>query len=173
MSGKLGLRLFVLSFCLYQALSWWLKAEHYGTLELAILPFHEAGHFFFGIFGNEFLTVAGGTLVQVGMPLGFALYFGLWRRDLFAASFATFWTFETLLNVAWYLADGPYQRLPLFGDATVHDWNYLLADLKLTIYAEKIARIVRAIGSVGMLAAMLWQDVLIKQGDSKTEPGLA
>jgi hypothetical protein len=169
MTGKLGIRIFVFVFCIYQAFSWWLKAEHYGTLELAILPFHEAGHFFFGIFGFEFLTIAGGTIVQIGMPLGFALYFALWRRDFFASSFALFWTFETLLNVAWYLADGPYQRLPLFGDATVHDWNYLLADLKLTIYAEKIARIVRAIGSVGMIGSLIWQAMLIKLGNSDPE----
>ena len=40
-----------------------------------LLVFHEAGHVIFGLCGNEFLRVAGGTLGQLLMPLALLVAF--------------------------------------------------------------------------------------------------
>ena len=49
-------------------------------LYAAIVPFHEFGHILFRPFG-EFMHVAGGSLMQFLMPLGFGIYFVHWRKD--------------------------------------------------------------------------------------------
>ena len=153
-----AVRVFAFLFCLYQAWAWWLHPNHYGVLEWAILPFHEAGHFAMAIFGNELLTVAGGTLVQVGLPLAFAIYFAAVRKDYFAAFFAAFWMCETLQNVSWYMRDARLMLLPLLGgDDTIHDWNYLLGHFGVLPRAESLAWQVRALGGLGMGVTLIGQ----------------
>ena len=137
----------------------------YGMLDLGILPFHEAGHFVFGILG-EFMGALGGTLVQVGMPLGFALYFGLGRKEPFAAFVCLFWMSQTLVNVSIYMVDAKLMMLPLFSgsDDVVHDWNYLFGRLHLLRESGGIGAFVALLGRLGMTAsfaamgAWLWRN---------------
>jgi len=84
------------------------------TMHAINLVFHEAGHLLFGFLG-EFITVLGGTMLQLIVPMVFTVYFILWRQDSFAAT-ATFWWFgENFLDIAPYIYDAPDLNLILLG----------------------------------------------------------
>ena len=126
----------------------------YGVLDMGMLPFHEAGHFVFGVLG-EFMGVLGGSLVQVLMPLGFGLYFAFVRRDWFAGLACLFWLFQNLVNISIYMADSRKMLLPLFGgsDDVIHDWNFLFGRMHKLNQADSIAATVAALGRLGMAAS--------------------
>src|SRR5258706_14990973 len=68
------------------------------------LVFHEAGHILFMPLG-PFMTVLGGSLTQVLVPLVCAGAF-LWQiRDPFGAAVAIWWAGENLIDVAPYIND--------------------------------------------------------------------
>ncbi len=119
------------------------------------LLLHEAGHPVFGIFGGEFVTALGGTLMQLLFPLAFAVHFGRARQP-FAAAVSLAWLGESLFNVARYLADARARELPLVGgDGTQHDWAYLLGTLGLLESDQAIAQGIRFAGSLLLLAAVV------------------
>jgi len=145
---------FYLSF-LYQV------ARRQGFLLLmdgVFIPIHECGHLLFRFFG-EFLSVAGGTVLQLGMPFALALYF-LLRRHAQGVAFCLFFLFEQFLPVATYMADARAQDLPLLtigeGDYVVHDWNYLFGKMGVLQHDIQIARTVRFFGWIGMLTVLGW-----------------
>jgi hypothetical protein len=126
----------------------WLT-DRFTLLDHADLAIHEAGHVVFAPFG-EFLGIAGGTLLQLIVPLVFCCYFAL-RRDFYAASILVFWLSQSLFNVATYMADARAQVLPLVGgEYVIHDWAWMLSRLRLLRQDETLASLVRAI------AALLW-----------------
>jgi hypothetical protein len=129
------------------------QAQPYGVLDWATLPFHEAGHFLFAPLG-EFWSAAGGTLVQIGLPLGFAVYFVVCRRDLFAGAAALLWMFSQFVQTSVYMADARFMLLPLFG-GDEHDWNYLFGKMSLLHRSGAIAAGVRALGQAGLAASLL------------------
>ena len=118
------------------------------------LLLHEAGHPLFGFFG-EFLTVLGGTLVQLLFPLAFAAYFHRSEQP-FAAAVSLAWAGENLFNVARYAADARARALPLVGgDDAGHDWAYLLARTGLLESDQAVAQSLRIAGSLLLLGAVL------------------
>ena len=74
---------------------------------------HEAGHPIFHIFG-EFIGVAGGSLMQVLIPLAFFIYF-VYQKHYYSASFVLFWVGQSLLNVFVYANDAVVMQLVLNG----------------------------------------------------------
>jgi len=123
--------------------------NRFTLLDHADLAIHEAGHVVFAPFG-EFLGIAGGTLLQLIVPLVFCIYFVL-RRDFYAASILVFWVSQSLFNVATYVADARAQVLPLVGgEFVIHDWAWLLSRLQLLRQDQTLASLVRAV------AALLW-----------------
>lgn len=147
----------VLIIVLVLAVPYYTKAQPYGVLDYATLPFHEAGHFVFMLFGR-FMGVLGGTLVQLGMPLCFGLYFLLFRKDRFAAGICSFWLFTQCINMSVYMADARFMILPLFG-GDEHDWNYLFGQFHLLHPSVQIAGAVRVIATIGMsvtIAVLFW-----------------
>jgi hypothetical protein len=129
-------------------------------LHLVNLPFHEAGHVFLSPFGR-FLTVLGGSLFQVAVPLLCAGVFLVKNRDPFAASVATWWAGQSLLDLAPYVADARALALPLLGGRTGaevegHDWEYLLATLGLLQRDVALGRLCFGLGAVLMLASLGW-----------------
>jgi len=139
------------------AIPYYTKAHPYGVFDYATLPFHEAGHFVFMPFGH-FIGALGGTLVQLGMPLGFGLYFLLARKDHFAAGICAFWLFTQCITMSVYMADARFMILPLFG-GDEHDWNYLFGQMHLLHQSVEIARGIRTLATVGMTAtigALAW-----------------
>jgi hypothetical protein len=65
-----------------------------------------------------------GSLTQVAVPLGLAVYFGVSRDDLHATGITLAWAAASTQDVSVYVADAPFQRLPLIGGQ--HDWAFLL-----------------------------------------------
>jgi hypothetical protein len=127
-------------------------------IDLVFIPIHEGGHLLFRFFG-EFLAVAGGTLLQLGVPLMLATYF-VFHRHVQGAAFCMFFFFEQFLPVATYMADARAQQLPLLtvgdGDYVIHDWAYLFGRLGVLEHDTQIAAAVRILGWAGMLLACCW-----------------
>jgi hypothetical protein len=146
----------VFAMVLILALKYLRRTNHYGMLDYAILPFHEAGHFVFGIFGMT-PGIAGGTIVQIGLPLAFAIYFAWWKKEYFAGMVAAFWMSQTLLNVATYMKDSKKMLLPLFGgsDDVIHDWNYLFGRMHKLHVSTEIGQAVEFMGKMGIWICLI------------------
>jgi len=121
-------------------------------IHLVDLVFHEAGHPIFGLFGR-FMGALGGSLNQVLIPAVCTGSF-LWRGQLAAAAVTLFWTGESLVDVAIYVADGRDMKLPLLAEGLTHDWNWILSELSLRNQAEPIGRAVFGLGVLVLLAAL-------------------
>jgi hypothetical protein len=149
----------------YAACLWGLAAgwEFPRMIDLVFIPVHEGGHLLFRWFG-EFISVAGGTFLQLAAPFALAVYFAF-RRQAQAAAFCLFFFFEQFLPIATYMADARAQELPLLtvGDAdyVIHDWNYLFGKLGLLAHDTQIATAMRVAGWLGMIATVVW---LVRKG---------
>lgn len=130
------------------------KQNHYGILDYADLAIHEAGHNIFFVLFGEFIRVFGGTLSQLIIPLVFAIYFFLMRKDLFAGMITMLWFFQSMINVSVYMRDARFMILPLFGDPEMHDWNYLFGKMKLLHQSVEIADWVKSIALPGILISI-------------------
>ncbi len=131
------------------------------------LPFHEAGHVVFGLFG-QFIGSLGGTLGQLALPVicGIALLKS--RQDTFGASLCLWWFGQNFLDIAPYMADARAGELPLLGGNYgksspygFHDWEYLLGETGLLAYDQTLAAITQNLGRLIMLAAMVWGGYLL------------
>ena len=134
-------------------------------LHLVHLPFHEAGHVLLSPFGR-FVTVLGGSLFQVAIPLLCGGVFLLKNRDPFAASVTLWWAGQSLMDLGPYIADARALRLPLLGGRTGaevegHDWEYLLQTLGLLQHDVALGRLSFAAGALLMLAAIGWGAVVL------------
>jgi len=131
------------------------------------LPIHEAGHLLFRGFGEGFLHVAGGTLLQLFAPLASAVVF-LRQRDYFAIAFSLGWLSTNLIGTGVYMADAQALQLPLVtaegdgGDIT-HDWEYLFSRIGLLRHCEAVGWLTRQAGNLVMLAGLTLGGWLILQ----------
>ncbi len=135
------------------------------VLHLVNLPFHEAGHVFFIPFGR-FMTVLGGTLGQIVMPLICGGTLLLKTRDAFGASVALWWTAENFMDIAPYINDARALELMLLGDVTGqdvegHDWEYLLGSLGWLRYDHLLAHLAQWVGISVMALALLWSVLVL------------
>jgi len=130
----------------------------------ATLIVHEAGHAAFFWSGSRLLTVAGGTLFQLAIPLLVGWLF--WRqRDVAAVTVALFWLGVALVDAGVYAADARAQLLPLVSpwgggdDPSAHDWTYMLMRFGKLSRDQVIGGRLRAAGMLVMplaLAAGAW-----------------
>jgi hypothetical protein len=136
----------------------------FGPLNLGL---HEAGHLLLAFFPGDFVTVAGGTLLQLAAPVVSAVMF-IRQPDYFAVTVCGAWLATNLYNVAEYMADARAQELPLVtvgdGECVIcHDWGYMLGQLGLLSLDTTLAGLVRVAAFLVMwssLAAggwLLWQ----------------
>jgi hypothetical protein len=118
------------------------------------LMIHEAGHALFSWFGLYTLTILGGTLGELIVPLlcAAALF---WRRDVPGVAFSLFWFFENFLYIGFYMSDARAEALPLVGSGD-HDWNILFAQWGLLLKDVAIGGTTRTLGWLGMLAVCAW-----------------
>ena len=137
-------------------------------IDLVFIPIHEGGHLLFRFFG-EFLAVAGGTLLQLGVPVMLATFF-FFQRQVMGTAFCMFFFFEQFLPISIYMADARAQELPLLtvgdSDNVIHDWNYLFGKFGVLEHDTQIAHAVRVIGWLGMIATvawMVWRSVQARQ----------
>lgn len=126
----------------------------------ANLAFHEFGHLFFRPFG-EFMTILGGSLFQLLLPLALVVYFAVWQQDNVSASVALWWHGQNWVDLAPYIADAEYRVLPLVGGGEEsHDWGNLLTTLEAVPQAMAMARGCFSAGIVLMLLALGWGALL-------------
>jgi len=143
-------------------------------LHLPDLVFHEAGHILFTPFGR-FMTVLGGSLTQVLVPLVCAGAF-LWQtRDAFGASIAIWWAGQNLIDLAPYINDARDMQLILLGGKTGsevegHDWEYLLNALGVSHRDHTIAHAVQIFGTLTMVGALAWAALVVMNQWRATKP---
>jgi hypothetical protein len=127
-------------------------------IDLVFVPIHEGGHLLFRFFG-EFLAVAGGTILQLAVPLMLAAFF-IFHRQIPGTAFCMFFFFEQFLPIATYMADARAQELPLLtvgdSDNVIHDWAYLFGKLGVLDHDTQIAHGVRVLGWLGMIGTLAW-----------------
>jgi hypothetical protein len=127
--------------------------------DLVFVPIHEGGHLLFGWFGSHWLMVAGGTLLQLGVPFALAVYFAF-RRQIPGTAFCAFFFFEQFLPVGIYMADSRSQSLTYVTvgdpDQAEHDWYYLFSHAGVLEHDTQIGGAVRLLGWMGMLAVVGW-----------------
>jgi len=128
-----------------------------GMLDRVDLVIHEAGHLFFGWFG-EFIQVAGGTIGQLLVPAAIAVYFFI-RREFYSSAVSLFWTGQNFFWISVYVKDAQTMDLPLVsigGEDAIHDWNYILSRLGLLRWDHAIGNIFYAIGVLIIAASVIW-----------------
>jgi hypothetical protein len=134
-------------------------------LHLINLPFHEAGHVIFIPFGR-FMTILGGTLGQILMPMICLGTFLIKTHDPFGAAVALWWTAESMMDIAPYINDARALDLMLLGGVTGketdgHDWNNILTMLNLLEWDHRLAHLTYNIGILLMLGSFLWGGALL------------
>jgi hypothetical protein len=159
----------------FVAMVWWgwkfittpLETNYTGEsfLHLINLPFHEAGHVIFMPFGR-FMTILGGTLGQILMPMICLGTFLIKTRDPFGAAVALWWTAESLMDIAPYINDARALDLMLIGGVTGketdgHDWNNIMTMLGLLEWDHRLAHLTYNVGILLMLGSFLWGGVLL------------
>lgn len=134
----------LLGFYCYLSIRYINNIQYFGLLDNMNLLFHEAGHFVFMLLG-EFMSILGGSILQIVIPLLFLGYFAL-KMDWLAMSFVLVWLATNLFYVATYIADSQEMALPMLIDGMTHDWNYLLIETNLLRFDDEISTVVRIFG---------------------------
>jgi len=122
----------------------------------------------FRIFG-EFMGIAGGSLLQILIPIVFFGYFVYYQKP-YSAAIVLFWVGNNFLDVYVYANDAQVMQLPLLSGLTgaeggFHDWNYLLTELGWLDKTYLIAKILRFAGTVLTIAAAVGAFVYARQGE--------
>jgi hypothetical protein len=124
-----------------------------------LLVIHEFGHVLFRPSG-EFMTLLGGSLTQVAMPLVFGGIFLVKKRDPYAAAVMLWWSAVSLMDVAPYVYDAYKPQHILLtgrtGDDGAHDFIDVLGDLGLLSRAQPIGRGTHAFALLMMITALAW-----------------
>jgi len=126
-------------------------------LHNANLAFHEFGHVFFSPFGR-FMTILGGSLFQVMLPLILLGVFVIKQRDNFGGAICLWWCGQNFIDVSPYIADAEYRVLPLIRgmDESAHDWGNLLSMTDSLHSAQALATTAFVLGALIMATSMLW-----------------
>ena len=129
--------------------------EYFSLLSGVTFGAHEFGHIAFAPFG-ETLGVAGGSVMQLLVPLGAAALLGS-RRDWTGVAFAACWLAISMIDLARYVADARALELPLVSmspDGGDHDWNWLLDRAGLLAYDLRIAGVIRRSAAILLLVSL-------------------
>jgi hypothetical protein len=130
----------------------------FGLFLLANLPGHELGHLVFG-FDGQFISVMGGTLLQLFFPLVAIVTF--WKRHQFSGlAFGIFWLGINFIGIGEYMADARAMNLPLVsvgqsGGDVIHDWFYMLNQMGLLEYDTILGGIVKTSGWICMIGVVV------------------
>jgi len=137
------------------ALGWFafVRGTNVPLLWMVDLGFHELGHLVTRWLPEVVMAMMG-SISQVAVPLGIAVYFFWIRRDLLAGALCVAWAATSAQNASVYIADAPYQRLQLIGG--FHDWAFVLGPEHFDVLnrAALIAAVVKGFGIVLWLTAV-------------------
>lgn len=118
---------------------------------------HEFGHLFFAFFG-EWMSIAGGSLMQLLVPIGAAAVV-LRSKDWFGVAVCALFLASSLGDLSWYVGDARAQDLDLVSfspDGGGHDWHYLLSRAGLLKQDLAIARMLRGLGWLLVILSSLF-----------------
>lgn len=134
---------------------------------LVNLPFHEAGHLFFQLFGR-WIGSLGGTLGQLLIPFICLVVFLFKYKNPFGASVSLWWFGENFMDIAPYMNDARTQELVLLGGITgreadygTHDWEFILNEIGLLRYDHTLAYMAHYLGMVLMFLSFGWAGYLL------------
>jgi hypothetical protein len=138
------------------ALGWFafVKGHNVPLLSFVDLGFHELGHLVASVLPTTVMFLAG-TATQIAVPLGLAVYFWWIRSDRLAAALMLAWAGTSAQNASVYIADAPYQRLPLIGGQ--HDWAWLLGPRGFDVMdkSDAVSGTVLALGAAALLGGLI------------------
>jgi hypothetical protein len=120
-------------------------------LNLINLIPNQLGHLVFSFFGG-FTGYFGGPVVQVAFPLSLVFYLFTMGRP-FASSLASFWTAQSLFEVARYARDARALTLTLVGGPD-HVWHTLLSRLGLLDLDQFVGTLIYLTGVLTLFAAL-------------------
>jgi hypothetical protein len=146
--------------------SWHLIGYDYRIAEInlsfmhdILLPIHEAGHVLFRPLG-EFMTILGGSLFQLLVPLGIGFAFIRKNRDNFGGAMGFWLCGVSLVDLSPYIYDALHPYMTLLGGHTgadgPHDWIYLLSALGQLHRAQGWGTFVHACGGFLMIVSLVW-----------------
>lgn len=133
------------------------------------LAIHEMGHVVFGFLGNDFLMIAGGTILQLAAPL-VAFWMFHRQRDYFGIAIALCWLATNFFDVAAYAADARAQQLPLVslgGGDPDHDWFVMLAETNLLNSDKTIAAVIRGLAILSFVFGLGFGAWLLREMQSQ------
>ena len=148
-------RALLLAWVGYTAIRHLADPEYFSLLSGVTFGAHEFGHLAFAPFG-ETLAVAGGSLMQILVPIGAAALIAA-RGDRVGVAFAACWLAISMVDLARYVADARALELPLVSmspDGGDHDWNWLLDRYGVLAYDLRIAAALRRGAAVVLLVAL-------------------
>lgn len=134
--------------------------RNYRTLlDIVIFPIHEVGHYLFIPFGR-FMTIAGGTIMQILVPVFCTItFFG--RGERFSAAVTTMWLGNSLFGVSIYARDAIYMELPLSNfsgpseNKEGHDWHNMLMATNMLPHTDLVANFFVVLGVIASLAGII------------------
>ncbi len=136
---------------------------------------HEFGHLFFAFFG-EWMSIAGGSLTQLLIPIGAAAV--VWRsRDWFGIAVCGLFLATSLAELSWYVADARNQMMDLVSfseEGAIHDWTYLLRSVGMLHQDIALGRFLRflawmvLLGSTALAARLAWWMATLKPDERAT-----
>lgn len=138
-------------------------------LHIIILPFHEAGHVFFRIFGRFFMSM-GGSLAQLIVPSICVGVFLLKTKDTFGAAVTFWWLGSSFVDLSPYIYDAKMMIMPLVGGVIgreapygYHDWHFILNETGLLNSYKGIAYFFYFVGCAIMMVSLVWIFILLKK----------
>lgn len=137
-------------------------------LHLIYLTLHEAGHIIFMPLG-QFMSVAGGSLMQIIVPSVFFGYF-VYHQKPFSAAIVLFWLGMSFNDVYVYANDAVVMELPLLtgytgSEGSFHDWNYMLTETNLLSRTELVAKMIRFVGNLIITLAIISSFYFARDGE--------
>lgn len=131
-----------------------------------LLVFHEAGHVIFMVLG-EWMTIMGGTLGQLLMPIIMSGALLIRNRDPFGAAMGLWFFGVSLLDVAPYMYDALQPQLMLLSGTTGedggHDWIYLFTSMGLLPKAQLIGGLTHKAGALVVVLSLAWGAWLLRR----------
>ena len=125
-------------------------------LDNFLLIVHEAGHTFFSVFGIRTITILGGSLFEVLLPVIIFAFFWINKKKI-GSQLSLYMVGFAFLQVAFYAADGGARQLPLIGGLSKesHDWYNLLSGWGVLERDMSVGITLVVIGALCYLAALL------------------
>lgn len=135
---------------------------------------HELGHLVFAFFG-EFMTIAGGSLNQLLLPIATGILFYHYR-DFFGIAGAGAWLASSLMDLARYIGDATSFNLDLvgFGEDAQHDWAWLLGHFDALRYTSPLEATTRGAAAIVLLLSLAFGGWLcFRMGTGRASDGRA